>query len=58
MKPSHYNTPRTLADCTFVYGYASIKPMAERRHRAKEIAIVVATVAMFAAIGVMLAWRG
>lgn len=30
MKPSHVTTPRTLADCTFTYGYASIQPMAHR----------------------------
>lgn len=30
MKPSHITTPRTLAECTFVYGYASIEPMAYR----------------------------
>lgn len=31
MKPSHLTTPRTLADCTFVYGYASVRPMAYRK---------------------------
>lgn len=30
MKPSHLTTPRTLADCTFTYGYASVQPMAHR----------------------------
>jgi len=30
MKPSHTTTPRTLADCTFTYGYASVRPMAYR----------------------------
>ena len=30
MKPSHITTPRTLADCTFTYGYASVRPMAYR----------------------------
>lgn len=30
MKPSHTQTPRTLADCTFEQGYASIQPMAHR----------------------------
>lgn len=30
MKPSHLTTPRTLADCTFTYGYTSIQPMAHR----------------------------
>lgn len=23
MKPSHLSTPRTLAECTFVYGYTT-----------------------------------
>lgn len=30
MKPSHTTTPRTLADCTFTCGYASVRPMAHR----------------------------
>ncbi len=30
MKPSHLTTPRTLADCTFTYGYATSRPMAYR----------------------------
>lgn len=30
MKPSHTQTPRTLADCTFTQGYASVHPMAYR----------------------------
>ena len=30
MKPSHISTPRTLADCTFTYGYASSRSMAHR----------------------------
>lgn len=30
MKPSHIQTPRTLADCTFVQGYTEVKPMAYR----------------------------
>jgi len=32
MKPSHITTPRTLADCSFTQGYASVKPMAYRLH--------------------------
>jgi ABC-type nitrate/sulfonate/bicarbonate transport system permease component len=30
MKSSHLTTPRTLSDCTFVYGYTSSRPMAYR----------------------------
>lgn len=30
MKPSHMQTPRTLADCTFVQGYATLDPMGYR----------------------------
>ena len=30
MKPSHTQTPRTLADCTFVQGYKSIHPMSHK----------------------------
>lgn len=30
MKPSNLTTPRTLADCSFVYGYTSVRPMAYR----------------------------
>ena len=30
MKPSHTQTPRTLADCTFTQGYTNIYPMAHR----------------------------
>lgn len=30
MKPSHTQTPRTLADCTFTQGYTSVTPMAHR----------------------------
>ena len=53
MKPSHYQTPRTLADCTFTTGYASAR--AERRTAFLE---AIAAIAVFALIGVLLAWRG
>lgn len=53
MKPSHTTTPRTLADCTFTTGYPSIRQ--ERRQRFIEAA---AGIAVFAFIGVLLAWRG
>ena len=58
MKPSHITTPRTLADCTFTYGYASVRPMAHRTRRWADMAYGAAAVILFAAIGVMLAWRG
>jgi hypothetical protein len=30
MKPSHTQTPRTLADCTFTQGYQSIQPLSHQ----------------------------
>ncbi len=30
MKPSHFQTPRTLSETSFVTGYVSIAPMAHR----------------------------
>lgn len=30
MKPSHTQTPRTLADCTFTQGYESVRPMSHK----------------------------
>ena len=53
MKPSHTTTPRTMAECTFTTGYPSIRQ--ERRQRFLEAA---ACVAVFAFIGILLAWRG
>lgn len=53
MKPSHTTTPRTLADCTFTTGYASAQQ--ERRANIRD---AVLCIAVFAAIGVLLAWRG
>jgi hypothetical protein len=53
MKQSHYTTPRTLADCTFTTGYASA-----RREKVIGILEAFACVAVFAFIGVLLAWRG
>jgi len=38
MKPSHITTPRTLADCTFTYGYTSVRPMAYRVPRWESVA--------------------
>lgn len=53
MKPSHITTPRTLAECTFTTGYPSA-----RQERRTAIIEIVLGVAVFAAIGVLLAWRG
>jgi hypothetical protein len=53
MKHSHITTPRTLADCTFTTGYASA-----RRERFISIIEAAAGIAVFAFIGVLLAWRG
>lgn len=58
MKPSHLTTPRTLSETSFVTGYVSVRPMAYRTHRWIEALWVVGGIAIFAAIGVMLAWRG
>lgn len=33
MKPSNLQTPRTLADCSFVLGYASTRSMGYREAR-------------------------
>lgn len=30
MKPSHYTTPRTLADCSFEIGYYTDRPISDR----------------------------
>lgn len=38
MKPSHTTTPRTLADCTFTQGYATVQPMAYRVARWEDLA--------------------
>lgn len=51
MKASHITTPRTLADCTFTTGYASIRQ--ERRERTIEAVLAIVA---FAAIGLLLAW--
>lgn len=54
MKRSHYQAPRALADCEFRVGYRR----AEWRERAAVAASTVLVLALFAAIGVLLAWRG
>jgi hypothetical protein len=51
MKQSNITTPRTLADCSFVYGYTSIRPMAYREPKWEKVAGYL----LAAAIGVSLA---
>ncbi len=46
MKPSHLNTPRTLADCQWTTGYSSAQPT--RSDTAASIALAIS-------IGVLLA---
>lgn len=58
MKASNTTTPRTLSETSFVTGYVSIAPMAYRRQFWKDVAYAVGVIALFAGIGVMLAWRG
>lgn len=53
MKNSHITTPRTLAECQFTTGYASA-----RRERLIAWGETIAGIAVFAFIGVLLAWRG
>lgn len=51
MKPSHTQTPRTLADCTFTQGYAT----KEFSPHAEPLWEVIAGYAVAVAIGVGLA---
>lgn len=51
MKPSHLSTPRQLADCTFVQGFESVRPMAYREPTWE----IIAGYLLAAAIGVGLA---
>lgn len=53
MKQSNITTPRTLADCTFTTGYPSA-----RSERITGWIEAIACIAVFAGIGVLLAWRG
>ena len=39
MKPSHYTTPRTMADCTFIEGYRQAQLREERWFEAWDTAI-------------------
>lgn len=46
MKHSHTTAPRTLADCQFTTGYASIRPMAYRTSTWERVAGVLLAVAI------------
>ncbi len=48
-------TPRTLADCDFSVGYPVVRPREPWIVRALPVALALVA---FAAIGVILAWRG
>lgn len=52
MKPSHLQTPRTLADCTFTYGYTSHSPSG---HPTLSEFIVQAAIGL-TVIGTLVAW--
>lgn len=54
MKPSHTQTPRTLADCTFTYGYASVQPMAHREPRWEKAAGYALAFAIGASLAALL----
>ena len=55
MKPSHTQTPRTLADCQFDVGYPTAR--AQPYGRLATVAYGLLLVCCLAFIGVMLAWR-
>lgn len=54
MKPSHTITPRTLADCTFTYGYTSVRPMAYREPTWEKVAGWMLAAAIGAGLAVLL----
>ena len=54
MKPSHFQTPRTLADCTFEVGH----PTSDEPTLLETVIYGTLGIAVFALIGVLLAWRG
>lgn len=56
MKQSNMTTPRTLSECQFMTGYRCAD--IERKQPVKDSLMAAATLAIFAGIGVMLAWRG
>jgi len=55
MKPSHTQTPRTLAECSFETGYPTARP--EPYGRLATVLYGLLLVCCLAFIGVMLAWR-
>ena len=55
MKPSHYQTPRTLSECQFEVGYPTARP--EPYGRLATVLYGLLLVACLAGIGIMLAWR-
>lgn len=54
MKPSHTQTPRTLADCTFTQGYTSVHPMAHREPTWERVAGYVLAIAIGVALATVL----
>lgn len=57
MKPSHLSTPRNLADCSFTYGYTSIRPMAHREPTWEKVCGFLLAVAIGVGLAALLvAW--
>lgn len=56
MKPSHTQTPRNLSECTFEVGYPLVPR--QREYTLADVVYFFVLIAVFASIGVMLAWRG
>lgn len=54
MKPSHTQTPRTLAECQFVYGYTSVQPMAHRTPKWERFAGYVLAIAIGVGLAALL----
>lgn len=58
MKPSHFQTPRNLAECTFEVGYNTYPPVDRPVTLLETVIYGLLGIAVFALIGVLLAWRG
>jgi hypothetical protein len=56
MKLSHIQTPRNLSDCQFDVGYPLIPR--QREYTLADVLYFILLIAIFAGMGVMLAWRG
>lgn len=54
MKPSHTQTPRTLAECTFQQGYTSIYPMAHKEPEWEKWAGIALAIGIGFALAVLL----